>query len=372
MGVPQGSVIGPALCNIVLDGLQDELYKVMPVKTQLSKYELQYVARKTKKPIEKLSRYITKRYPVLLCIRYADDILIMTKAGVETVNVLQEKLLAFLNSRGLEIKNPSKFQGFVFKPGQRFDFLGFTFIFPNPKDSSFINGPDTRLKNSPITFGYTKEGLKQLSRKPYVTISKISLNKMRDDIKKTISVKNVTKPLEQIIGLLNAKLRGYVNYYGITSLTRAKLSYLNDLIHRRLYKFLLRKHSSAPKIYALIRERYIHKGTFKVRDRTLLKVHRIVSSNNLPVHQTAPTIKWLNSNVYLDNRIREEQKKYSIRLMGLRNLNYSSALGKEEVIALLHDYQDQNCPYCKEPIDLIEQPVELDHKPAIYELKSLF
>ena len=38
------------------------------------------------------------------------------------------------------------------------------------------------------------------------------------------------------------------------------VSYLNDLIHRLFYKYLLRKFSSSPKIYQFIKSKFILKG----------------------------------------------------------------------------------------------------------------
>lgn len=48
-GVPQGSVIGPMICYIVLDGLQDFVQDNLPSRYTKSKEELDYIRLKTYK-----------------------------------------------------------------------------------------------------------------------------------------------------------------------------------------------------------------------------------------------------------------------------------------------------------------------------------
>lgn len=94
-GTPQGGIISPVLCNIALNGLEEEVKKAFPMK-----------------------RGIT---PGVHLIRYADDMVITGRTEgmlYEAKDIVRE----FLKVRGLEL-NEKKTKLTHIKEG--FDFLGF-------------------------------------------------------------------------------------------------------------------------------------------------------------------------------------------------------------------------------------------------------
>lgn len=123
-GIPQGSIIGPMVCNIVLNGLQDFIQDNLPARYKRSKEELDYMEYKLG---EKLSSSKSHAYLQVFCVRYADDILVLGKCLKLHVKKIQSLLITFLSQRGLEIKSACEFQGKRFKPGSSFNYLGFTF-----------------------------------------------------------------------------------------------------------------------------------------------------------------------------------------------------------------------------------------------------
>jgi len=72
-GVPQGSIIGPTICNIVLDGLEQTLYKICLENPhyQLNLEQQNFAEQKTG-----IKNLVIKRETNITCVRYADDIII--------------------------------------------------------------------------------------------------------------------------------------------------------------------------------------------------------------------------------------------------------------------------------------------------------
>jgi retron-type reverse transcriptase len=89
-GIPQGSVIGPSICNIVLDGLQDFIQGNLPQRYTRSAEELKYIQFKTNKAP---SRSVSRVYLQLFCVRYAGDILILAKCLKMHIKKIQELLV---------------------------------------------------------------------------------------------------------------------------------------------------------------------------------------------------------------------------------------------------------------------------------------
>jgi hypothetical protein len=181
--VLQGSIIGPMICNIVLDGLQDFIQDNLPTRYKKSKEELEYMEYKLG---EKSSSSTFHAYLQVFCVRYADDILILGKFLKSHVKEIQSLLIKFLSQRGLKIKNASEFQGKRFKPGNSFNYLGFMFKYPNLNSASFDKGKYTKLEFNPMsvadgTFSrYSRSG-------PYLLVQSSSLRKLKNSLKVQLS-----------------------------------------------------------------------------------------------------------------------------------------------------------------------------------------
>jgi len=363
--VPQSSIIGPMICNIVLDGLQDFVQDNLPTRYTKSKEELDYIKFKTgKEPTKSVSRASLQ----VFCIRYADDILILSKCAKSHVKKIQHLLVEFLDRRGLEIKNPSVFQGKRFKPGSSIEYLGFKFKYPNLNKSSFDKGKYTKLGFNPMSVA--DETFSRYSRSgPYLLIQNRRLKKLKDSLKIQLNRKNTYFPVELMIDQLNTILRGALNYYNLTSSTKNQLLPLNDLVHKLFYKYLLRKFSSKPKIYTFIRTIFRNQNKFVSKNKVLLRVGDVNPLDSVPLVFIAPGNEFLVANPYVDQDIIDEKIEKNLSLQRVSKLSYGRNLSKQELIYLLLEYQEGVCSHCLEKIDLDNESVELDYFPSISELK---
>ena len=267
-GVPQGSIIGPMICNIVLDGLQDFIQDNLPIRYKRSKEELDYIEYKLG---EKLTSSSSHVYLQIFCVRYADDILILGKCLKSHVKKIQSLLITFLNQRGLEIKNATVFQGKRFKPGSSFNYLGFTFKYPNLDSVSFDKGKYTKLEFNPMSV--TDETFSKYSRSGlYLLVRNSFLKKLRNSLRAQLSRRNSHLSVRLMIDKLNSILRGFLNYYNLTATIKKQLLHINNLLHKLFYKYLLRKFGSAPKIYSFIKTKFIDQDCFKDGNKILLRV----------------------------------------------------------------------------------------------------
>lgn len=364
-GVPQGSIIGPIICNIILDGLQDFVQDKLPESYNRSEKEVNYM--RFKNPDSKRTRATT--YLSLFCVRYADDILILAKCNQDNINKIQELLIEFLSNVGLEIKNSAQFQGKLFEPGDSFEYLGFKFVYPDlRKSKTFDNGKFTRLKITPMSLAQNVTS-RYSNSSIFLLVSKPSLQKFKDNLKKQLSKKYGFLSVHKMIDSLNTIIRGFLNYYNITSTIFSQLLPINNLLHELFYKYLLRKFSSTPKIYTYIKENFKDGNRFCSKGKVLIRVNDVKPLESVALPFIAPSNDYLKSNLYLDADIIEAKTNSVISLKNTNKLSYGRSLSRQEVIYLLHEYQESVCPHCLQDIDLENDSVELDHSPAIFKLK---
>lgn len=366
-GILQGSIIGPMICNIILDGLQDFIQDNLPARYKRSKEELEYIEYKLgEKPISSNSHV----YLQVFCVRYADDILILGKCLKLHVRKIQSLLIIFLNQRGLEIKNASIFQGRRFKPGASFDYLGFTFKYPNLNSVSFDKGKYTKLEFNPMSVAdgtlsrYSRSG-------PYLLVKSSSLKKLKNSIRVQFSKKNGYFSVKMMIDKVNTVLRGFLNYYNITATTKKQLLPINNLLHKLFYKYLLRKFSSVPKIYSFIKMNFIDQNRFKDENRVLLRVSDINPLESVALVFIAPSNEFLTANIYVDQDTIDRKIESQLALKRIFKLSYGRQLSRQELIYLLHEYQENICLHCLKKIELDNEQIELDHLPSISELKFI-
>lgn len=192
-GTPQGGVISPLLANLFLHFALDQ--------------------------------WLTKYYPMNCFVRYADDIVVhcQTQAEAERVlTALRQRLQAVklrLNEKKTKIVYCKDYIRKEEHEQVQFGFLGFSF---QPRQS--------RSKQNPGT-SYT------------IFAAEISLEnqkKIKAAIRESVHWRNTTQDIEDIALRLNAKLRGWINYFGCYGKRRLRhtLFYL-DL---KLIKWLKRKH----------------------------------------------------------------------------------------------------------------------------------
>lgn len=174
-GTPQGGVISPLLANIYLNGIDKDW-----------------------KPLNKTARLI----------RYADDLVIMTKYRSEkTMATLKEIVTSLklrLKQNKTRILNAEK---------EKFDFLGFTFI------------------------KALKLGAKD-KRTAYFYPSHKAENAIRERIRQIVDYRRPVK-VEQIVKELTPVLRGWVNYFRIANSTK-KFGKIKFYTAQRIRKFMRR------------------------------------------------------------------------------------------------------------------------------------
>jgi RNA-directed DNA polymerase len=191
-GTPQGGVISPLLANLYLHYAFD--------------------------------MWLTKSYPGIRFVRYADDIVIHCVSKEEAEKVLAAVEKRFAEVR-LQIKKEKTHIAYCkdYKRKEKhenvkFEFLGFSYQ-PRARKS----------KGENKTFmAFSAE------------ISQSNMKKIRDEIRKQIKRQYSSTELNEIASKLNPKLRGWINYFGIYSIRSLKNTLW--IIDLRLIKWLSNKY----------------------------------------------------------------------------------------------------------------------------------
>lgn len=176
IGSPQGGVISPLLANIYLDYL-DTVW-------------------------EKYYKHLGK------LIRFADDFVVVcknykaVKHALNAVRLIMQKLELSLNKDKTKVIS-------LWDGKEGFDFLGYH---------------NRKIKAKTIN-GRIYHTLKQW-------ISKKSIKKISDKVKKTLSRKTLCVSIEEMIKTLNRKIVGWRNYYGLSPFD--KLAKVDNYIRMRL------------------------------------------------------------------------------------------------------------------------------------------
>jgi len=191
-GTPQGGIISPVLANLVLDGLE--------------------------KAITKLARGKT-RHKVHM-IRYADDFIITGDSQEVLENDIKPIIVEFLEQRGLTLSNEKTSITHIDKG---FNFLGFN--------------------------------IRKYQGKLFIKPSKESIKSFLMKIRCVVNA-NKTATAWELIGQLNPKILGWVNYYR-HSVAKSVFTYVDDCIYRRISRWTRRRHNN--KNMSWIRNKYFHR-----------------------------------------------------------------------------------------------------------------
>ncbi len=178
-GTPQGGVISPLLANIYLNNIDKEW-----------------------KPISKTARLI----------RYADDLVIMTKYKAEGYKIRLEQIV-----KRLKLCLKAKKTRIVNVSIEGFDFLGYT----------FVRGVSQKTKRETT----------------YYCPSAKSMNAIRRRIREVADYRRPVK-VEQIIAELTPVIRGWVNYFRAGNSTK-KFGKIKYYILQRIRKFMRRRRGKA-------------------------------------------------------------------------------------------------------------------------------
>lgn len=311
-GLPQGSIIGPLVCNFVFAGLENYLLETFPHWYQFNDEELNRIRQKfEQKKVEHYAKPSNWPSVKVRVYRYADDILILGKASQEQFLDIYKRLVLFLKDRGLNVKKKENFVE-VFSPGAKFEFLGFQFQYLDYKNSKIDRGKHTRYffaEPFMVLKGFCSV---RHRNNLLITICPKSYKFIMSNFKSMFARNRVGLPVEVLINDYNVWLTGVVKYFGLTRFTRIQLMKLNYLSFLRFKKLLLKKFSSKPKLRTFLRAKYFTSDYLvKDGDNIQLKVQDLIIYGQSSLHNIAPTIKSLKTNIYLNYslHIRNNQKK---------------------------------------------------------------
>jgi len=172
--------------------------------------------------MELMLKSITKPTDKVHLVRYADDFVITSSSKEQLENIIKPAVTGFLRERGLTL---SEEKTAIVSITQGFDFLG---------------------------FNVRKYGSKLL-----IKPAKSSIESFLDVIRKEIRA-GIALPTASLIGLLNRKLTGWVNYYRHV-VAKAIFSKIDTAIFWALYRMIRRKHSRKSKGW-LYRKYYGSRG----------------------------------------------------------------------------------------------------------------
>jgi retron-type reverse transcriptase len=365
-GVPQGSVIGPIICNIVLDGLEQVLYKVCLENPYYNLNSKQQLFAKNKIGIENLT---VKRETNVSCLRFADDIFIFGLVNKTILEKIEIKLVEFLKSRGLSlVKSTGNVK--VFCPGNSFKYLGFEFCFPDYKKSreKLNNGRFTKHRWDITSMCNHRISAYHRSN-PYTRIITEKLALIKDKARKLFVRSLASQPLNVIINQNNALIRGVCNYYSISRECRLQLDALEPYFYRQLWKVVKQKFRSKPKKISFIKSQFIRKGRFIYKRAIQLKPCDIKPNSSLYISWVRTPQKFFDLNIYMDKEIIETFNRTKQIGINLNPLNYHSDYNKQELHEMLIEHQDGICPICLEELKHTSAK-ELDHEPSIYQLRE--
>jgi group II intron reverse transcriptase/maturase len=209
-GTPQGGVISPLLANLYLHYTLDV--------------------------------WLTKNHPTVSFVRYADDVVVHCNSKEQAEAVL-ESIRERLTEVKLSIKEEKTRIAYCKdyrRQGRhenvKFEFLGFSFQ-PRARKSK---------QDGKKFMAFTAE------------ISQSNQKKIRDNIKETVNPRATRSELTDTATLINSKLRGWINYYGI--FCKARLRQTLQTVDHRLISLLMNKHKmgyrKASAKLKLIKEQY--------------------------------------------------------------------------------------------------------------------
>lgn len=365
-GVPQGSIIRPLVCSLILDGLETTIYKVCLERPY---YELNTEQQNFARVKLGINNLDIKRETNVTCLRFADNIFIFGLANRATMVKIESELISFLNSRGL-VLNQKEDNVQVFCPGNSFKYLGFQFYFPDYKNQELkLNkGRFTKYKNDLTSQANYRRSSYHRSN-PYIMIDPEKLAGLKAKIRKVFVRSLASEPLNVIINKNNTLIRSICNYYSISRECRLQLNSFEPYLYRKMWKIVKQKFGSKPKLVSFIKSEYIREGRFLAKRAIQLKPSDIKPYGGQNIYWIRPTQKILSLNIYLDA---EEITKYFLNKsigLSLTPVNYHSIYDKQELHNILIDYQNNICPICIK--DLSTGKKELDHEPAIYVLREM-
>jgi hypothetical protein len=321
-GIPQGSIIGPGICNLVLDGIDDLLLKL---KKHNGKIILKsFLNNKTKSFSDKLaiSNLITKnRYNPkadISYLRYGNDIIFYGFHNKETFLLIQNEVTKFLADRGLGIK-PSTNNIFQFKPNSAFSFLGFRYFFPSRFHKKKLNkGKFTKKRYTPFNIAKNRFS-ENLRSRIFITIDQNTVKTFKTQIRKIFKKGHFYLSVVQLIDILNEKMRSFALYFSHSEKIRIQLNSLDNSIRKWFWKWLKKKYGSKPKLLTFLRQNYLNiDNFFAAKKKVLIPLCKVDVNGQRSILTMRPRGELLKKNIFLNS---EEYGKFDLSQNRLSALN---------------------------------------------------
>lgn len=303
-GIPQGSVIGPGIANLVLDGIDDLLLKLK----RNGKITLKsFLNNKAKSFLDKLSvsTPITKNHynpnTNISYLRYADDIIFYGFHNKETFLLIQNEVTNFLADRGLSIK-PSTNNIFQFKPNSAFSFLGFRYFFPSRFHKKKLDkGKFTKKRYTSFNIAENRLS-RNLRSRIFITIDQNALKTFKTRIHKIFKKGHFHVSVAQLIGILNEKMRGFALYFSCSEKIRIQLNSLDNSIRKWFWKWLKKKYGSKPKLLTFLYQNYLNSDNFFAAEKkVLIPLCKVDVNGRRSLVTAAPSKELLKKNIFLNS-----------------------------------------------------------------------
>ena len=282
-GTPQGGIISPTLANMALDGLETEVRAkfCQTNKRQASANQVNLV-------------------------RYADDFIITSRTKDLLENEVKPLVVEFLKERGLSLSE-EKTKITHIKYG--FDFLGWN--------------------------------IRKYNGKLLIKPSKKNVKAFLDDIRDTVKA-NKTAKQENLIGLLNPKIRGWANYHrgAVAKETFAKVDHE---IWKTLWQWAKRRHPNKgnrwvkDKYFITMENRNWVFSTNLIKGEGGMRMLKLILASDTKIIRHVK----IKSNA---NPFDPAQENYFEKRLGER-MNSGSVPGRVKWLRLWWR-QDKRCPSC--------------------------
>jgi len=299
-GVPQGSIIGPSLCNVVLDGLENYLFQGLRKHYKLTAEETTLLKTKNEyKFITPISYSPTN----IRCIRFVDAILIFGKGPHSQFIKIYELLVDFLSKRALSLKITKEAKIIQeFKRGSSFEYLDFKFVYLNTWSEDFFRSKYGGYPRNPIDI---LRKSKVSNRGGLIVLIKPKpWDDCKQKIKNLLCKSNTPMPVSVLITKTNEILKRLVWYFGITKTTRWQLKFLDHLVYKRFKKILQWKFGSKPKLRSFLRKTYYtDDNRVKVGSLVISTTRDFMFFGNKPIYILSSLENRLKANIYLDSKI---------------------------------------------------------------------
>jgi RNA-directed DNA polymerase len=232
-----------------------------------------------------MERIVKENFPRANLTRFADDFVVVLDSP-KTAEKVKDLLIGFLGERGLEL---SEEKTLITHIDDGFDFLGWNF----------------------------KKHRNQKRKVLIIKPSKQSLHSMMDGIKETVLVQGKAWTQDQIIEVLNPKLRGWCNYHSAVMSSKT-FDYLDAYLFRTLYSWGLHRHNDKGKCWVL--DRYWHpKGARKYEFCT--DKNQLFRPCDMKMKRHVKTRNGMNP--YIDTEYFQERQKFRKYERGYRDKSFA-------------------------------------------------